>query len=234
LKLYADVNWESNLKNTMYYVNRLKKVAKQGNLFSKVAFTVVNKVASRADLDKYGMTLGKDEVGVVIEDKSSKYKMTTTFTPENVQQFVNDFLAGKLKNYVKSEPIPTNSNEPVSVVVGETFKDIVLDPTKDVLIEFYAPWCGHCKHLVPIYDDLAKKVNTNYDGVVIAKMDATANDILHPKYTANGYPTIYLAPAGNKENPIKYDGERDIKSFSDFLKKNAKKMVKKDNNKADL
>lgn len=44
------------------------------------------------------------------------------------------------------------------MVVAKTFDEIVNDPTKDVLIEFYAPWCGHCKALAPKYEELAKKV----------------------------------------------------------------------------
>ena len=44
------------------------------------------------------------------------------------------------------------------VVVGQTFDEIVNDPDKDVLIEFYAPWCGHCKNLEPIYKELGEKV----------------------------------------------------------------------------
>ena len=45
------------------------------------------------------------------------------------------------------------------MVVAETFDEIVNDKTKDVLIEFYAPWCGHCKSLAPKYDELAEKVS---------------------------------------------------------------------------
>ena len=44
------------------------------------------------------------------------------------------------------------------MVVAENFDEIVNDKTKDVLIEFYAPWCGHCKSLAPKYDELAEKV----------------------------------------------------------------------------
>jgi len=45
----------------------------------------------------------------------------------------------------------------VKVVVGDTFERLVLDDSKDVMIEFYAPWCGHCKKLEPVYKKLGKK-----------------------------------------------------------------------------
>ncbi len=47
------------------------------------------------------------------------------------------------------------------VVVAKTFDEIVNDPNKDVLIEFYAPWCGHCKALAPKYEELAKKARVH-------------------------------------------------------------------------
>jgi len=59
---------------------------------------------------------------------------------------------------LKSEPIPDSHQEgSVRVVVANNFKDVVLKEDDDVLIEFYAPWCGHCKALAPHYEEAAKK-----------------------------------------------------------------------------
>ena len=77
-----------------------------------------------------------------------KYKFEREITYENLVQFLNDYLDGNLRPYLKSEPIPTEQPNAVKTVVAQNWKKVVLDPTKDVLIELYAPWCGHCKKVI--------------------------------------------------------------------------------------
>lgn len=108
---------------------------------------------------------------------------------------------------------------PVTVVVGSTFEDIIYDPTKDVLIEFYAPWCGHCKNLEPKYKQLATTYK-KYEDLIIAKFDATENDA-PPEFEVKGFPTIFFVAAGELNNIVKYEGEREVSDFSSFLNENA-------------
>ena len=66
--------------------------------------------------------------------------------------------AGKLEPYLKSEPVPESNDGPVTVAVSKNFDEVVTNNGKDTLIEFYAPWCGHCKKLAPVFDELGNKV----------------------------------------------------------------------------
>jgi len=219
LKVNFDVDYASNLKRTKYYLNRLQKIAEKPEYKNKILFAAVKKSDFGQELEKFGYSTA-DQYAVYIDDhsKSLKYRFTgKEYNVDGLQKFVDDFLAGSLKPWIKSAPIPESQGD-VKVVVGENFNSIVLDPSKDVLFEMYAPWCGHCKKLEPIYEELAKKVS-GIDNLVIAKMDATANDSPHAKYQAKGYPTIMYAPADKKDSPIAYSGERDVKTFLSFLQK---------------
>ena len=108
------------------------------------------------------------------------------------------------------------------VIVGDTFEDIVLDPKKDVLVEYYAPWCGFCKSFAPEYEKIATdlKIATN---LIIAKLDATANEV--EGLVIESYPTIIYYVANNK-NPIKFEGERNKVSLVKFLMKRSSRVVK--------
>lgn len=142
-------------------------------------------------------------------------------TPEAIKAFVEEFVSGKMEPSVKSEPIPETQEGPVITVVAKNYNDIVLDDTKDVLIEFYAPWCGHCKALAPKYEDLASLYNKSEfkDKVVIAKVDATANDVPDE---IQGFPTIKLYPAGAKGEAVTYQGSRTVEDLIKFIAENGK------------
>jgi len=73
-------------------------------------------------------------------------------TVDGIKKFISDFKAGKLVPFLKSEPIPAENDDPVKVIVGKNFNDVVLNPESDVLVKFYAPWCGHCKKLAPVWE----------------------------------------------------------------------------------
>jgi len=101
--------------------------------------------------------------------------------------------------------------------LAKNFEELVTENTKDVLVEFYAPWCGHCKKLTPIYDELAEKMAE--EDVEIVKMDATANDV-PPAYDVKGFPTLYWLPKNTKK-PVAYNGGRELTDFVEYIKKHA-------------
>jgi len=99
------------------------------------------------------------------------------------------------------------------VVVGSEFEKIVMDPSKDVFVKFYAPWCGHCKSLAPIWDELGEAFKDQAD-VVIAEFDVTENEA--DGVDIKGLPTLKWYPKGNKEG-IVYSGDRELREFERFI-----------------
>jgi protein disulfide-isomerase A6 len=128
-------------------------------------------------------------------------------TSEALAEFVNT----EGGTNVKIAAAPSN----VVVLSSDNFDEVVLDQTKDVLVEFYAPWCGHCKSLAPIYEKVAN-VFKSENGVVIANLDADKHRDLGEKYGVSGFPTLKFFPKGNKDGED-YEGGRDLENFVSFI-----------------
>jgi protein disulfide-isomerase A1 len=152
------------------------------------------------------------QVLVHVPNKGEKYS-SGPISVEKVAGWVDDFKAGKIEKTVKSEPVPESNDGPVTVVVAKTFNEILF-AGKNVLMEFYAPWCGHCKNLEPVYNELGEAFKGN-DKVVIAKMDATANDVPDQRFDVKGFPTLMFISAEGEIS--KYEGGRTLEDFSKFL-----------------
>ena len=113
----------------------------------KVNFATIDAKAFGAHAGNLNLPADKWPAFAIQEiNKNEKYPFEgAKLTEKDIGAFVKDFVSGKLSASIKSEPIPEKQDGPVYVVVAHNYNDIVLDDKKDVLVEFYAPWCGHCK-----------------------------------------------------------------------------------------
>mmetsp|Transcript_12112 Transcript_12112/g.15131 ORF Transcript_12112/g.15131 Transcript_12112/m.15131 type:complete len:359 (-) Transcript_12112:35-1111(-) len=186
----------------------------------------------------------KDEDSVVVasvdadkyKDLGSKYDVsgfpTLKFFPKGstkpedyssgrTADAVVKFINGKAGTSVEVKEPPSL----VTKLTSSNFDEIALGG-KNVLVEFYAPWCGHCKQLAPTYEQVAGAFEQE-DSVVIAKVDATEEGDLASKYGVSGYPTLKYFPAGKKD-AVDYKGGRSLKNFVDYINDQAGTRRKED------
>jgi len=184
-------------------------------------FVTVDKTDERV-LEFFGVTAADLPTGRIVqmaEGGMKKYKMTgDKVTTETIRETCAQHTAGTLPLDLKSEPIPETNDGDVMVLVGKNFKDVVKQPGKDVFVEFYAPWCGHCKTLAPKWEELGKWAKAKNPNLIIAKMDATANDV--DIVQVSGFPTLKLFKADSDEI-VDYDDAREVENMKSFLEKNA-------------
>lgn len=101
-------------------------------------------------------------------------------------------------------------------LIPSNFDQIVLKSGKPALVEFFAPWCGHCKTLAPTYEELATSFESQSDKVTIAKVDADAEKSLGKRFGVQGFPTLKWFD-GKSDKPEDYNGGRDIESLTKFI-----------------
>merc|ERR1711997_662321 len=178
----------------------------------KLSFTWVDAEKYAQHVQNLGIT---DTPGILISDEPKKYLFEGELTDDKLKAFFEGYAAGTLESHLKSEAVPEPNDEPVFVLVGSEFEKVV-GKDKDVFVEFYAPWCGHCKRLAPEYEKVGEAFG-DVDSVVIAKADATENDTPED---IKGFPTLIFYPKGTMEGKT-YDGDRKADAIIGYIKKNA-------------
>ena len=105
-------------------------------------------------------------------------------------------------------------------LTAKNFDSIVNDPTKNVFVKYYAPWCGHCVRMAPAYEKLAAEASS--DDVIIAEVNADKHKSVSQKAGVRGFPTLKFYSKDNKKG-IDYQGARDFGALKAFVDKQAKK-----------
>lgn len=131
-----------------------------------------------------------------------------------------------LKSLVLAFAATVAAKSAVIDLIPSNFDDVVLKSGKPSLVEFFAPWCGHCKTLAPVYEELASGLESQKGKVNIAKVDADANRDLGTRFGVQGFPTIKFFD-GTSETPEDYNGGRDLESLSAFIEKKTGAKLKK-------
>ena len=154
-------------------------------------------------------------------------------TVEYISKFVDNYLGGNAKTYLRSEAEPENIRDAYvagSVLinaVGSNFEKFVVDDIKrDVLVVYYAAYCGHCTRLAPTIRELGTRLRHYGQTLKIVRIDAHMNEIRN--VFVQGYPTIRLyKPVDarmelDKRDQVEYQGDRTLEDFLRFLHENAK------------
>uniref|UniRef100_A0A0M3HHA4 protein disulfide-isomerase n=1 Tax=Ascaris lumbricoides TaxID=6252 RepID=A0A0M3HHA4_ASCLU len=108
------------------------------------------------------------------------------------------------KSYIRIDPNYKPPPEEVIALTKETF-DEVIGSRPLALVEFYAPWCGHCKKLAPEYEKAAKTLKAKGEDILLAKVDATVEKTLAEMYSVSGFPTLHIFRYGKR---FDYNGPR--------------------------
>lgn len=131
-------------------------------------------------------------------------------TPRTLQG-MSEFLSRETK--LTGAPIAAPPSF-VSILSSDSFDRTLQD--KCALVDFYAPWCGHCKTLNPIYEKLAFAFRAE-PTVVIGKVDCTVHPDLGERFSIGGYPTIKFFQGSTSSPQADYREPRDLKSLVNYI-----------------
>ena len=182
-----------------------------GDLFTKeaddVVIAAIDATESQESARKYGIQ-GFPTIKWFPKGSTDAEEYDGGRTADSIVLWVNNKVGTSKK--VKKPPTL------VTELTSENFDTIVMDNSKHVLVEFFAPWCGHCKQLAPKYEQLARVYEGEPD-VVIASVDATEHSDISQRFDITGFPTIKFFPAGASTEAEAYEDDREVENFTNFI-----------------
>jgi len=211
-------------------LNTLRSVAKDNTQQMTFIHLDVGNEENGGIAEFFGVTKDESPTFAIFEmEGSNKYlpapEKAKEITVENMKAFVGEYFAGNVKKFLKSESLPENwDTTPVKTLVSSNFEEVAKDKKKDVFVKFYAPWCGHCKAIAPIWDQLGEKYSAKGD-LVIAKVDSTKNEI--DGVDIEGFPTIKMFKKETNEE-IDYLGKKDLESMVKFIETGEQEEVEEE------
>lgn len=128
--------------------------------------------------------------------------------------------------------VTSTTGSSVLDLIPSNFDKVVFQSSKPALVEFFAPWCGHCKNLAPVFEELASTFSHAGDKVSIAKVDADEHKSLGKRFGVQGFPTLKWFDGQDGSSPEDYNGGGDLESLTKFIndktgvKAKGKKAVK--------
>lgn len=104
----------------------------------------------------------------------------------------------------------------------KNFDSVVYESGKDTFVEFYATWCGHCKKLAPVLEELGDTYKAS--DVQIARIECDENRVICSQFGIQGFPTMKLFKA-DLSDPVEFDGSRNHDGFVKFIGENSEQYV---------
>ncbi|XP_038941296.1 protein disulfide-isomerase A2 isoform X1 [Rattus norvegicus] len=105
------------------------------------------------------------------------------------------------------------------LVLNNQTLSLALQEHSALMVEFYAPWCGHCKALAPEYSKAAALLAAESAAVTLAKVDGPAEPELTKEFGVVGYPTLKFFQNGNRTNPEEYIGPKTAEGIAEWLRR---------------
>ncbi|XP_009629917.1 protein disulfide-isomerase-like isoform X1 [Nicotiana tomentosiformis] len=208
--LFLNFTTDLDLFKSKYYDLAATYKGKEAN------FLLGDAETGKRALEYFGLNTDQVPLIFVLAMDGTKY-VERHVQPDSLAAWLKDFKDGKLKPYLKSQPIPEVNNEPVKVVVAETLEDMVFNSGKDVLLEFYRLGCKYCEEFAPVLDEIALSFE-NDAHVLIAKIDGTENDIPRERFEVQGFPTLYMISTAGSLS--RFEGNRTKEAIIEFIQTN--------------